>query len=62
MGVIEYKDVNQYNNGVKEEIENEMKIRFGVVLSDTASHPLTVMIHSIDTNVTASAMVIPGGF
>ncbi len=47
---------------MNKEIENEMKIRFGIVLPDTITHPLTVMIHPIDTNVTASAMIVPGWF
>lgn len=35
-----------------------MKVGFGVVLANTVVDPLTMMIHTVDANVTPSAVVV----
>lgn len=44
-----------------EEIEQEMKIGFSVVLSYAITDPLAMMIHPIYTDVASPTMVISGG-
>ena len=39
-----------------------MKVRFRIVVADTIVKPLAMMVHTVDTNVTPSAMVVPGWF
>lgn len=52
------KKIKEQNNVMKKEIEQEMAIRFSIVLTNAISNPLAVMIHPEDTNIASSTVVI----
>lgn len=45
-----------------EKIEQEMGVRFRVVLAYAVTDPLAMMVHTVNAPVASPAVVVPGGF
>jgi hypothetical protein len=56
---IPYKNVEQNNGTVNKQIDQIVQKSLGIELPNTIAHPITMMIHPVNTNITLPTMTVP---
>lgn len=56
---IPYEYVQEHNGTVNKQINEIVQKGFCIELPNTIAYPITMMIHSVNTNITLSTMTVP---